>query len=157
MTLLIISDTHGVITPALRCIETHPEVTGIIHLGDTTADARLIARQSGLPVTAVLGNNDRGEPGPAERKVVFGGVKMLLMHGHTRFVERGLANALTVAAEAGADMLMYGHTHFFYYRVHEGLHVLNPGSAGGVKVLSATAALLEVEGGEVRSVDMLTL
>mgnify|MGYP000876411239 FL=1 len=156
MTLLIISDTHGIIAPALRCIEEHPEVTGIIHLGDTTADARRIAAQSGLPVTAVLGNNDRGEPEPSEQKVVFGSVKMLLMHGHTRFVERGLANAMTAAAEAGADMLMYGHTHFFYYRVHEGLHVLNPGSAGGIKVLSATAAPLEVEGGEVRSVEMLT-
>ncbi|MPM64094.1 hypothetical protein SDC9_110980 [bioreactor metagenome] len=79
------------------------------------------------------------------------------MHGHTRFVERGLANALAAAAEAGADMLMYGHTHFFYYREHEGIHVLNPGSAGGIKVLSATAALLEVEEGKVQSVEMLTL
>ncbi len=157
MKLLIISDTHGVTSPALRCIAEHPEVTQIIHLGDTTADARSIAEQSGLPVAAVIGNNDRGEPEPPERKVVFGGVKMLLMHGHTRFVERGLANALGAAAEAGADMLMYGHTHFFYYRMDEGLHVLNPGSAGGIKVLSATAALLDVDEGEVRSVEMLTL
>ena len=157
MKLLIISDTHGIVEPALDYIAAHLEIEQLIHLGDTAKDARLIAERTGLPMLAVIGNNDKGEPEPVEHKAVFGGVKMLLMHGHTRFVERGLANALAASAEAGADMLMYGHTHFFYYREHDGLHVLNPGSAGGIKVFSATAALLEVADGQVKSVEMVTL
>jgi predicted phosphodiesterase len=95
-----------------------------IHLGDTTADARHIALQSGLPVTAVLGNNDRGEPEPSECKVVFGGVKMLLMHGHTDLLS-GACKCADGGSRGRCRYAMFGHTHFFYYRVHEGLHVLN--------------------------------
>ena len=52
-----------------------------------------------------------------------------MMHGHTHRVKTGYGGAIAAARQAGADILLFGHTHQAYAeRLEDGLWVMNPGS-----------------------------
>ena len=78
----------------------------------------------------VPGNCDWGNCDPAERLLELGGRRILMMHGHTRGVKYGDMKARYAALEAGAEVLLYGHTHCPLVDFDGTLHVLNPGTCG---------------------------
>lgn len=103
----------------------------IIHLGDHAKDAEeLSSFYPNIPLAAVRGNCDRFSDQPETRLAVYGGVKILSCHGHTYGVKSGLLRAVYAAKEAGADILLYGHTHIPYCDDADGLRILNPGACG---------------------------
>ena len=66
----------------------------------------------------------------------------MMMHGHTHSVALGIENAIRYAAQRGADVLLYGHTHIPEERylpagtavggitLEKPMYVFNPGSLG---------------------------
>src|SRR5687768_7396144 len=58
-TIGVISDTHGLLRP--EALAQLRGVHHIVHAGDIGSDAILTALRAIAPVTAVRGNNDRGE------------------------------------------------------------------------------------------------
>ena len=72
-----------------RCVErVQPQV--ILHLGDCVRDAqRLEERYPDIPLLGVPGNCDYGGLDQPERLTELGGVRILMMHGHTRRVKSG--------------------------------------------------------------------
>lgn len=125
---LIFADTHGIREPMLELYKQYPN-DGIIHLGDYIADARwMLARTDGHPVYQVKGNCDYGANGPEEQLLELGGVKLLIFHGHRYQVKSSYGAALAVAKQAGADAVLFGHTHLPFMEEREGILMMNPGA-----------------------------
>jgi putative phosphoesterase len=112
----------------------------------------LSALDDALPVRAVCGNCDFfGISDLPDRRVEeIGGYRFFLTHGHRYGVKYSLEAAMLAAADAGADVLLYGHTHIPYEKtlaagsrigditLAKPLLVLCPGSLGDADASFAT-------------------
>ena len=130
MRILVLSDSHGCVDPMQQCVElVQPQA--ILHLGDCVRDAqRLEELYPDIPLLGVPGNCDYGGLDQPERLTELGGVRILMMHGHTRHVKSGPMAAMYAARECGADILLFGHTHRreLVRGVGTAATVFNPGS-----------------------------
>lgn len=128
MKLLVFSDTHNHLHPMLETVEKQsPDMA--LHLGDLTRDAEeLAAACPDLPVKYVPGNCDGWTGEPAVRLLEVAGRRILMGHGHLWQVKRGYGTAIAAARAAGADILLFGHTHLAYCEHIGGLWVMNPGT-----------------------------
>jgi putative phosphoesterase len=140
----VISDTHGLLRPeavaALRGAER------IIHAGDVGGPEVLEALAALAPVTAVRGNNDKGEWAralPATDVVDAGGVLIYVLHD--------VAELDLEPAAAGFRVVVVGHSHRPASKERDGVLWFNPGSAGPRRFnLPIAVGRLVVEGGGVR-------
>ncbi|MDD4715731.1 MAG: YfcE family phosphodiesterase [Oscillospiraceae bacterium] len=143
MKILVASDSHGTASGLAEAVEREkPEL--LLHLGDGISD--LISLQIWYPhllVKQVRGNCDLLEDGLAEQTLLIEGHRILMFHGHTKGVKRGLVKARLAAAKAQAEILLFGHTHRPLYQMEEGLHILNPGSIGDTR--QSTYGVLELK------------
>ena len=149
--LLVVSDSHGryekleeVLARQLKLPESF-RPTHLLHLGDGVNDVEKCHLAERMCTCLVKGNCDgffQNPPVPNERVLELGGIKILMMHGHTRGVKGGDLNAVSYASSIGADILLFGHTHTpVSYTLEKGtdlgetslqkrLVVFNPGSLG---------------------------
>ena len=114
MELLIVSDSHGRvenIQSALARQVKSPDA--ILFLGDGARDIdRLFVCDT--PIWAVRGNCDWSSSDYAdrtERLLYLEGHTVLLVHGHEWGVKGGLGALIAHAADVGADIVLFGHTH----------------------------------------------
>lgn len=130
MRILVLSDSHGNVENMVRCVErAEPDV--ILHLGDCVRDAEALRRQfPAIPMQTVPGNCDWGDTDAPEVLTEYDGVRILMMHGHTRNVKLTALSAIYAAREVGAQVLLYGHTHYPVVDYDGTLWVMNPGSVG---------------------------
>ncbi|WP_010480155.1 YfcE family phosphodiesterase [Thermococcus zilligii] len=153
MKLAVVSDTHyGDKTKNLPFFlfndlkKISPDM--ILHAGDITSPELLEKLEEIAPTLAVRGNTDRVNL-PEERVERFGDVSLGMVHGH-HFISLN-AHFLTLKAlEMGADVLVFGHTHRFYYDTYSLhgriVHLLNPGSPLFPRFDSSGFAVLEIAG-----------
>ena len=94
MRILVLSDSHGNVENMARCVElTQPNA--ILHLGDCQRDAEALHRlYPAIPLQGVPGNCDWGAVDSPEVLTEYGGVRILLMHGHTRSVKASTLSAI---------------------------------------------------------------
>lgn len=130
MKILVLSDSHGHADAMRRALEAvSPQC--LLFLGDGLRDLdKLRAEYPRLPVEAVAGNCDRGAPEQEEKLIEIEGVRIFMLHGHTRNVKYDPMRALYAAREYGADILLYGHTHRACVDYDGTLWVMNPGTVG---------------------------
>lgn len=147
MRILVLSDSHGCVEPMEQCVErVQPQV--ILHLGDCVRDAqRLEERYPHIPLLGVPGNCDYGSADQPERLTELGGVRILMMHGHTRHVKSGHMAAIYAARERGADILLFGHTHQPVVDRSGDFWVMNPGCIG--PSIQRTYGVITLEDGKV--------
>lgn len=128
MKVLVLSDSHG--RPgALRQAIEKEKPQAMLYLGDGLSDAeRMEEEYPLLPIFTVPGNCDYGSPGEAEKLIELDGVRILMLHGHTRGVKYHSMNAYYAAKEMGADVLLYGHTHRPMVDYDGTTYTMNPGS-----------------------------
>lgn len=128
MKIGLISDTHGLLRPAV--FEHFEGVEHILHAGDVGTVDVLVELETIAPVTAVWGNTDDFEIRtrvPERAELELGGRRIVVVHGH-RFGSP--TPELLRGAEPDADIIVYGHTHKPRIdRAGERL-VVNPGAAG---------------------------
>ena len=93
MKILVLSDSHGAVSPMEQAVEqTSPDL--ILHLGDCWRDGeRLHDRFPSIPLEQVPGNCDFRPTEPAERLLELRGKRILLCHGHTYGVKQSLVTA----------------------------------------------------------------
>ena len=146
MKILVLSDSHSGRSFMRYCVGVvKPE--HIIHLGDHYEDATVLAEEyPHLRVHQAPGNCDFFE-GIRSAPVVLcydiGGVRIMMTHGHLHGVKGGLERLLTDAAERGAEIVTFGHTHeALCFQTEEGMWVLNPGSC---RSWSGSAGVIEIE------------
>lgn len=132
---LIFSDSHGRADGMRAVIEAHPNARYVLFCGDGAKEVMTLEAQFPQKIfVAVKGNCDLFSDLPEERVFALGGYKVLLMHGHTHGVKGGYGFAAKHACDAGAELLIFGHTHLPYEgRMQVGdatVNLFNPGSIG---------------------------
>lgn len=151
MRIGLIADTHGLVRPAAVVALEACEL--IVHAGDIGGPQVLATLGKVAPVRAVRGNNDRGDWAdglPADDVVEAGGLLLYVLHDRSEL-------DLDPAA-AGFHVVVTGHSHRPAHEVRDGVHYINPGSAGPRRFsLPVTLAELELVDGEpqVRFIDLL--
>lgn len=142
----LISDTHlpdrcpalpAAVFTALRGVDV------VLHAGDV-GELRVLDELSAIaPVVAVHGNDDTAEAQhdlPYRQLVVASDLRLLLYHGHELDRERELANRrddawppkltrrATLGQQAGARVVVFGHTHIPMAWEIDGVLLVNPGA-----------------------------
>lgn len=124
--VLVVSDSHGLTRELEVLRERHVnEVDLMIHCGDSElmADDKSIGGY-----LTVMGNCDFGGSYPLETTTEIAGRKFFVTHGHRYSVKSSLMNLKYKAAELGADIACFGHSHVLGAEVIGDTLFLNPGS-----------------------------
>jgi len=149
-TVGVISDTHGLLRP--EAAAALAGVERIVHAGDIGSPDVLAALGRLAPVTAVRGNNDRGDwaAGLADTEVVeVGGVSLYVLHD--------LHELDLDPRAAGFAAIIAGHSHQPRLEERDGVLYLNPGSAGPRRFkLPISLARLTIADARVRA-ELVTL
>lgn len=156
MKVLVFADSHERLSSMYDIIENHnPNM--IIHLGDCVEDIRTVMRSyPNIECNYVCGNNDYYSEAPMSKVAKIGGVTMYLTHGHMERVYGSNVGILPrVARENGASMAFFGHTHRYFNKVVDGIHIINPGSISLPRDGKASCVLMIVENGQVKSLERI--
>lgn len=146
MKILIFSDSHRNIEPMVYAV-TEERPDAVIHLGDLESDAEeLRNRFPALTIYGVSGNCDFMPLSPRRILLKLAGKTVFAAHGHTYGVKSGYAAIINTAMTAGADILLFGHTHQAMEKELPELLVINPGSIG---MGARTYGVLTMENGDV--------
>ena len=119
----LISDTHGLLRPEALAFLAGSDL--IVHGGDICEPNILDALAGIAPVTAVRGNNDRGEWAERLREselVRAGEIWIYAIHDRAQIDIDPLA--------AGVGVVVSGHSHKPSVERRDGVLYVNPGSAG---------------------------
>ena len=147
MKILVLSDIHGLVSYAERMIERETP-DEVIFLGDGLRDIKESAKFfKGVRFHFVQGNCDFFDA-PEERFVLLGGKNIFFSHGHRYNVkmERQL-NYITLrtkAADMGADIVLFGHTHQPDIVLMNGMVIMNPGA-----VMAGKYGVIEIAGDKI--------
>ena len=123
MRVPVVSDTHGLLRPAVA--EALSDAPLILHAGDVGKPATLEALRAIAPVRAIRGNVDRGDWAdalPVADTVEIAGRRIHLVH------DRADLDLDPVAS--GIDVVVFGHSHRASEELVDGVLWLNPGSVG---------------------------
>lgn len=145
----LISDTHGLLRA--QAVEALHGCSHIIHAGDIGRHgdhANILDELARIaPVTAVRGNNDRGDWAdalPDTAWLEFGGIRIHILH---------ILSELDIdPAVEGVKVVVTGHSHRPRIETRDGVLYVNPGSAGPRRfTLPVCIGRLWVVGGEPRA------
>ena len=130
MRILVVSDIHGHASALRSALLQQPQAETVIFLGDGVTDwERESAALLGRRTLAVRGNCDWSAPGyPDQGLDEIAGVRVFYTHGHRYGVKSGTECLVRVAAEQGAAVVLYGHTHRAVAEYRDGVHLLCPGA-----------------------------
>ena len=146
----LISDTHGLVRP--EALAAMKGCDRILHAGDVGDEAVLDALRAIAPVDAVRGNNDRAPWAftlPETKRVALGGVSVYLIHD--------VKELAIEPADEGIAAVVFGHSHRPQLDRRDGVHWINPGSAGPRRFsLPVSAAHRVIEGRAARA-ELITL
>ena len=143
----VFSDSHGCAQHMITAVEReNPSLC--FFLGDGERDFReLQERFPLLSFYAVRGNCDLRPTLSKALVCTVGGVGILVTHGHLYQVkyEPAYESLIAAAQEAGAGLVLFGHTHHPTLERHAGITLLNPGSIG--RTAYPAYAVLSLEDG----------
>lgn len=125
----VISDTHAMLRPEVEAV--FRGVDHIIHAGDIGDPAILEQLGKLAPLTAVAGNIEDFQCGPAgeEARVELGGVRFYVTHIVDR-PSRLRSEVRQALARSPADVVIFGHSHLPHDEVIDGVRFFNRASAG---------------------------
>ncbi len=132
MKILVVSDTHGDMFSLRAAVDARPDAEVIIHCGDGNSEfTRLRTIYHDKHFIGVRGNCDFATTAANVETITLEGKKLFITHGHLYNAKYGLYNLVCAAREAGADLLLFGHTHHALEDYDDGLYIVNPGSCHG--------------------------
>ncbi|WP_298731368.1 metallophosphoesterase family protein [uncultured Subdoligranulum sp.] len=147
MRLALLSDTHGLLRPAV--VEYLQSADAILHGGDINRPEIVETLRQYAPLYIVRGNNDKEWAAalPHDLTVTLGGVTFFLVH-----------NKKEVPADlSGVDVVLFGHSHKYSQEERDGRLWLNPGSCGPRRFhQEITMMMAEVADGKI-TVEKITI
>lgn len=148
MNFLVISDSHRKRDHIKEAVERCSPIDAILYLGDGTSDFDDTSRYCGIPLFCVKGNCDcfsGNDSIPDELILNFDEYTVMMMHGDLfNVTPHDFERAAYHAAQKGADVLLFGHSHFPIEKylpegtplltkpLEKPLYVFNPGSLGRI-------------------------
>lgn len=131
MRIIVFSDTHGNSRCMREIFERNEDADAFIFLGDGERELDTLRKcYPDKTILNVAGNCDYGSMTLDNDIFIADGVKILFTHGHNWGVKFSTDRLFYKAKEIGAEIVLFGHTHCRFYQYDEGVHILNPGSAG---------------------------
>lgn len=141
MKCLVFSDSHGYTSCMRRALSLNRDAEVVFFLGDGLSDiAALAAEYPDKAWIAVRGNCDftsrflEREVKKVE-SITLEGHRIVLTHGDLYSAKRWLGGLITLAADEGAEILLFGHTHtpceIYAAECDPPFYLFNPGAAGG--------------------------
>lgn len=147
MKIIVVSDTHGSRAALGQVMELNKNADVVVHCGDSRGEMEEIKmKYPDKQYYEVRGNCDFGSSLPLSLTFTLDGFKYMVTHGHAYNVKFGLGQLFYAAKEEGADVVFFGHTHSACNEVVEEIHLINPGSCGGI---GASFAVVETKNGEI--------
>lgn len=152
--ILVVSDVHGRLRDLRWMLQHETDVDALFFLGDGLSDLDRALELMGderpqYPIYRVRGNCDVGAPDPVEGLAPVSGVLFFYTHGHHYSVKMEYDTLAEAAQVRGADVALFGHTHYQtlkYQNIPDFPTLFNPGS-----VLSgASYGVITVCGGKCR-------
>ncbi len=145
MKILLFSDSHGAVGNMIEAIEKEKDFYMVVFAGDVAKDAEeLRLCYPRLCIAEVVGNNDFFVKSiPEDRLFELEGKRIFLTHGHKYNVKYSTAQLAAAAKRQGADIAIYGHTHFRDFDVVNGVTLINSGTA------RKSYGVLTIENGEI--------
>jgi putative phosphoesterase len=150
--IVVFSDSHGNSAPMRKALDMHKDADLIVHLGDGASYlSNLMPDTPPVPLILIEGNGeyfgwvrvDRRFRPQKYAMTEFEGKKIFMTHGHLYDVKYDLERLAARAYADGADIVLFGHTHFplcRYYpagsyftgvgETNRDLLLFNPGSIG---------------------------
>ena len=135
--IAILSDTHGLLRPEVMPYLEAADV--ILHAGDINTQAIVDTLRTCAETFIVRGNNDKewAEGLPHSLAFTIEGIRFFMVH-NKKDVPKDLA---------GADVVVYGHSHRYAQEERDGVLWLNPGSCGRRRFgQEITFAVMEADG-----------
>lgn len=161
MKIAVLSDTHlSSPTPWFGDVYARylAPADAVIHCGDIAGYA-MLEYLEGLPnFHGVSGNMDEmriQEELPPTRILELEGFRIGLTHGAGAWGDA--ASVVTSWFAPGLDLICFGHTHVYEWRLIDGTRVLNPGSAGLPRKGESSLALITAEKGLPLMVEKVVL
>lgn len=129
----------------------------VIHCGDVTGEAMYYFMSGHPGFYGVAGNMDQwtlGDTLPDTVRLELDGLRIAAAHGWGSRMT--LAETVVSAVGHDRDLVCYGHSHIWDWRVVNGVRVLNPGSLTSPRSGGRSLALVDWADGElsVRRVDL---
>ena len=143
MKILVFSDSHGE-TALMHEVIQKESCDVIIHLGDCFEDMLELKDCYDIPVYGVIGNVDYAAEGPLHEKIVLGGYRFYLTHGHRYHVKQHLNHIRAVAFQTPTDVVLFGHTHEPILEEH-GHVLMNPGSISRPRAFAPSYGVITLE------------
>jgi len=155
MELLIFSDSHGKHDGMQLAIDRQvTRVDAVVFLGDGLRDAERLLTD-GATLFSVRGNCDWFADSDVESELTlnFEEHRLFLTHGHPYGVKGGIGALISHAADIGADIVLFGHTHRPVCEVIPAgtvvggvtlarpMYLFNPGSIGSSEASFGTLSL----------------
>ncbi len=134
MRILVVSDTHGDLRNFEEVLRKHRDAEVVIHCGDGADETYEMKKLfPDRMFICARGNCDFCCDYPNIETITLEGKKLFITHGHIYNVKSGLLNLSLAAGEAGAQLVLFGHTHNPVALYEDGVYFLNPGSLRGYK------------------------
>ncbi|NOX36666.1 MAG: metallophosphoesterase family protein [Calditrichaeota bacterium] len=129
MRIGLISDTHNKFHGGIP--QAFAGVDAIIHAGDIGSPALLNELEKIATVYAVLGNMDSPRRFPQlSDKLIIEVEKIKILVVHDIISPEYFVHKVThFTGSSKPDVVVFGHTHEFYFGRHQGIYFANPGSA----------------------------
>ena len=146
MRIAILSDTHGLLRPAV--LEYLKTADVILHGGDINKQSIVDELRQYAPLYIVRGNNDKewAQDIPHDLTLTLDGMTFVMVH-----------NKKEVPDLTGADVVVFGHSHKYLQEEKDGVLWLNPGSCGPRRFhQEITMMMAELTGGSLR-VEKITI
>lgn len=139
MKIVVMSDSHGQREPLRFIRNTYSDADLIIHCGDIC-----LPKEFAEGFIQVAGNCDDPSRYPMAELIQLEGHRILITHGHAFFSGRNVNyDALARFAKRNeCDVLFFGHSHIYCDMIHEGVHLLNPGSISSNRDMTPPSYML---------------
>ncbi len=161
--IIVVSDSHGVITNLSKVFDMHRDADAFIHLGDGAREFDALCRQREAVGYSLLGNCDLAFmcPGAQTPHAIYtiGGKRFFMTHGNTYGVKSNRETLISIAKKKApdVDIILYGHTHIPENKYlspegnsDKGIYIINPGSISCPRDLNRPSyALILIKGDSI--------
>lgn len=154
MKIIVISDTHGLVSDSyLSKVREVNDAEILIHVGDTTKDAKEIADELKLDLVNVKGNCDYKDMSTEEIiEIELAGKNFFITHGDKMGIKGTLEVIKYESGKNNADVVIFGHTHKPFKEIIDGVLYFNPGSPSCPRENSKRSfGVIEIKDGDIKS------